>query len=297
MNGGKKFDVVLMNPPYGSRKSGDENLHFKFVQKCLNFANKQVTIMPFRMYQSTNKKYNLLKAEFEKYLISVEEIDSKEFVGTSMPNVGIYTFDNNKRNDNVEIFHITNISKKYEFSDYEKEIFEYCKVDKPNFNPFRPLGHDKNKYLSEFCDKYINKRWPNDDKYFLITNLANGGMNATFISKAVGQICESNDELKKLMLQRKGACCNIMVFNSEKAALNCKIALQNSLMRFFLYRLQDDQSMTTRVYVGVPNINWEDPRVKTDEGLLEVCGCPKDKCKEYADYCKKVIEEVDKKKK
>ena len=45
----------------------------------------------------------------------------------------------------------------------------------------------------------------------------------------------------------------------------------------------------------IPDINWEDDRVKTDEGLLEVCGCPKDKAKEYAEYCKKIIAEVDKK--
>ena len=35
----------------------------------------------------------------------------------------------------------------------------------------------------------------------------------------------------------------------------------------------------------------------TDEGLLEVCGCPKDKCKEYAEYCRKYMEEFDAKKK
>ena len=64
-------------------------------------------------------------------------------------------------------------------------------------------------------------------------------------------------------------------------------------MRFTIYRLQDDQSMYSRIYKCITDINWEDPRVKTDEGLLEVCGCPKDKCKEYADYCRKVIEEVD----
>jgi hypothetical protein len=34
--------------------------------------------------------------------------------------------------------------------------------------------------------------------------------------------------------------------------------------------------------------------VKTDEGLLEVCGCPEDKAKEYAEYCKEIIEKVDK---
>ena len=35
--------------------------------------------------------------------------------------------------------------------------------------------------------------------------------------------------------------------------------------------------------------------VTSNEVLLEVCGCSKDKCKEYADYCKKIIEQVDKK--
>ena len=34
--------------------------------------------------------------------------------------------------------------------------------------------------------------------------------------------------------------------------------------------------------------------VMTDEGLLEVCGCPKDRCKEYAEYCRKYMEEFDK---
>ena len=54
--------------------------------------------------------------------------------------------------------------------------------------------------------------------------------------------------------------------------------------------------MYARIYRCITDINWEDPRVKTDEGLLEVCGCPKDKCKEYAGYCKKIIEKVDNKK-
>ena len=84
-----------------------------------------------------------------------------------------------------------------------------------------------------------------------------------------------------------------MFFNSVKAAENCKISMQNPLLRFTFYKLQDDQMMYPRIYKYVPNINWEDDRVKTDIGLLEVCGCPKDKCKEYADYCKKVIQEVD----
>ena len=35
--------------------------------------------------------------------------------------------------------------------------------------------------------------------------------------------------------------------------------------------------------------------VTSNEVLLEVCGCSKDKCKEYGDYYKNIIEQVDKK--
>ena len=31
----------------------------------------------------------------------------------------------------------------------------------------------------------------------------------------------------------------------------------------------------------IPDINWEDPLVSTDEGILELCKCPKDKCKHF----------------
>ena len=49
-----------------------------------------------------------------------------------------------------------------------------------------------------------------------------------------------------------------------------------------------------RVYKYVPAIDWEDERCLTDEGLLEMCGCPKDKAKEYAEYVKNYVEERDK---
>ena len=48
MNNGKKFDVILMNPPYGSDKTGDRYLHFKFVDKILEICDKSIIIMPFR---------------------------------------------------------------------------------------------------------------------------------------------------------------------------------------------------------------------------------------------------------
>ena len=87
-----------------------------------------------------------------------------------------------------------------------------------------------------------------------------------------------------------------MFFNTVKEAENCKIAMKNPLLRLTCYRTQHGNRMlANRVYRYIPAIDWSDDKVKTDEGLLEVCGCPKDKCKEYAEYCKKIIDEVDRK--
>ena len=121
-------------------------------------------------------------------------------------------------------------------------------------------------------------------------------MNGTAFTSENGQILNSYNsfiDFFKNHLMGIGYCA--LMFKTKKAGINCKIALQHPLLRFTLYRNQDDQNMVPRVYKYIPAINWEDDRVKTDEGLLQVCGCPADKAKEYAEYCKKIIEEVDKK--
>ena len=120
-------------------------------------------------------------------------------------------------------------------------------------------------------------------------------MNGTFFSGKVGQIFENyNDMIAYFISIDVGNPHNVMLHNSVLAASNCKIAMNNPVLRFTCYRTQTYQRMIAKqVYKYIPAINWEDPRVITDEGLLEVCGCPKDKCKEYADYCRKIMEEVD----
>ena len=148
--------------------------------------------------------------------------------------------------------------------------------------------------MTEFLNNDLKSRLNKND-VFLLTNLANGGMNGKWISGNSGKIFDNLDDLINYGIESKAAVKNIMSFKTIKEAENCKIALQNNILRWVLYKIQDDQGLTSRLYKYVPDIDWSDDRVKTDEGLLEVCGCPKDKCKEYADYCRKVIEEVDNK--
>ena len=303
MNNGKKFDIILMNPPYGSDKSGDRYLHFKFVNKCLEFSDKQVVIMPVRMFKSDNKIYNQFKEKYDPSLISIEEVKSTLFEGTHMENTAIYYFNKSKKNNDIiiikyengQVDHKKSLFDLSRFTDYEKEISKYLyRETKPNYTDLKVrdvrIKKDKEK-LTEFLNKELLKRL--NKKVYLLTNLANGGMNGKWISGNAGQIFNNQKDLIEYGIKSKGAAKNIMQFDTLKEAENCKIALNNNVLRWILYKVQDDQSITSRIYKYIPDINWSNDKVKTDEGLLEICGCPKDKCKEYAEYCKKIIYNVD----
>ena len=303
--GVKKVNICLMNPPYGT--DGSQDLHYKFVEKCLDISDINIVVMPFGLINKSSSKATKYKDKFDKYLTSVEEVSSKLFIGTAMNNVGIYIFDNKKENNTINVQYLNgnlknikslhNISRFY--NDIEENIYNYFKSDSPQTN-YPILGAKLVKTENDY--KIINKRLIAFEDFFkknkngaiLFVNDANGGMNGTYMSSRVGQIITSYNELKNFIKTFK-PLYNVLCFSSEKAAENCKIALKNPVLRFLLYRIQDDQHMhIKKCYSHIPSINWSDDKVKTDEGLLEVCGCPKDKCKEYADYCKKIIDEVDK---
>ena len=86
MNNGKKFDVVLMNPPY------DKNLHLKFLEKTIEIADNVVNISPHDWL--TNKFAKTEKSKFrhdfrEKYSKYIEDLeiispeDFNKYFGTS----------------------------------------------------------------------------------------------------------------------------------------------------------------------------------------------------------------------
>ena len=118
---------------------------------------------------------------------------------------------------------------------------------------------------------------------------------AHYMSSGTGKIFYN--DIEKVLndwINRNVGAIKYIVFDTKMTVENCRDAMKRPLLRFALYRTQDDQTMNNKCYKYIPDIDWSDDRVRTDEGLLEVCGCPKDKCKEYADYCKKIIDEVDK---
>ena len=314
MNNSKRFSVCIQNPPYGS--VGGDTLHLKFVDKCLDLAETQIVVMPFtfvtKLHHKPAKKY---KEKFSPYLSEVEEVDYKYFKGTTMPNVGIYVFKDKTQNIDIKYADshtetLASLLDKSEFTNYEMEFIQYLKNQGTQEIIWAGGNHKRASELrkinvenhKDFLNKKIIDGCKNLKQHLktyksgLIVNNSNGGMNGKVFSSKNGQIFNSYKDFENFFIERNTANgYNVILFNSTKSAENCKIALQHPLLRFTCYRLQDDQNMLRIVYKYIPAVNWEDPRVKTDEGLLEVCGCPKDKCKEYANYCRKIIEEVDNK--
>lgn len=319
----KHFDICILNPPYGS--TGGDTVHLKFVENCLDICNKQVVVMPFTFVTKlSNKVQNKYKDRLSKYITDIEEVNSNVFTDTAMPNVGIYVLDNNKdKNEKIKITYIkgnieelNSLLDKKNTTDYEDEILHVLSKNGSQFG-FSAGGHDHvtkkslarqgitdsitvqqliNQDIEKNCIKAfkLNKLSDNDKKIYMIVN-SHLTPCGKYFTKNVGQLYNSLQEIIKDQINRqKTAFFNYLVFNSEKEAENCKAALNNPLLRFALYKVQDDQNMTiNKCYKYVPSIDWSDDRVKTDEGLLEVCGCPKDKIKEYVEYCKDIIKKVD----
>lgn len=271
--------------------------------------------MPFNFITKIhNKKANKFKPKFDKYLISVEQEDSnKLFPGTDLNNtsgVGIYHFSNNKTSDKIIIKYldkdeqeIDSLSSISNYNDYEKKIVEYLGSKEPQtiLNNVGEWGNQLSRKFSkeEVVIKTSNKLKKyleeNSNSYGLIVSATNGQLNAKCLTSKNGQIYSDYEDFLNMLLENKSARgYNILMFDSEEAAKNCKEALKRPLLRFTILREQTDKDMRTRVYKYVPLIDWKS--VNTDEDILIQCGCPEDKAREYVEYCTEVIEKVDNKK-
>ena len=301
IDGIKKWNYAIMNPPYGDSTSSDKKLHHTFVTKCNEISDINVVVMPFRMFEATNNKFDKYKDEYNKSLVSVEGIKAEEVFDIKLGTVGIYKFDNTKHPDNIKIIYpdgrIVNTKDLFELTssditDTDRKIFEILdNKGKYNYILFSPRNEDKRNNLYNFTQNWLNK---NKANVYLTTNVAAGSSRpGSYYTSKTGDICSSSQEFIDLMKSYRGKAIVVMKFNNIKEAQNCKIALKNPILRMCLVKFMCDQNIKKSYYKYIPDIDWSDDIVKTDEGLLEVCGCPKDKCKEYAEYAKDYIDKID----
>lgn len=310
-----EFDYIVGNPPFGS--VGGDTLHLKCLDMVYDkFIKKMLVIMPWGFVTKDTRSFKKYQIKFAPNLQYVKEIAGNNFEGTCMASAAIYEFTNEETETTIledlsgnktEKSDLTNISK---FNEYENNILKYLEIGDSikvcygfggydihwrdiqktmSINDFRNwLNNNIDKSLEEVKHNYINNS-------YLITNLVNGSMNGQYMTSKTGQIFNSYNDLLNFFRNVKPAY-RILILKSNKEAKNCKIALKNTLFRFILYKTQIDRNIyDKKTYKYVPAIDWEDERCLTDEGILEMCGCPKDKAKEYAEYVKNYVEEQDKK--
>ena len=312
-----KFDYIVGNPPFGS--TGGDTLHLKCTDMVYDkFNKKMIIIMPFGFVTKDTHSFKKYQEKFAPKLQYVKEIAGSNFEGTKMFSTAIYEFTNNETNKTIiedisgkkiEKTDLTNVSK---FNEYENKIIYYLLNqnsqiiigDCGRLNSWKSQVKNlqeeeyKNKLLSIInyaCRKLKPYYDENIFTFGLLVNRSNGGMNGTYLTQKNGQIFSSYNEFIEHFYKNPIAIgYNCLLFKSFKEAENCKLALQNPLLRFCLYKSQKDQNITQKLYKYIPAIDWEDSRCLTDEGLLEMCGCPLDKAKEYAEYVKNYVETRDK---
>lgn len=309
-----KFDYIIGNPPFGS--VGGDTLHLKCLDMVYDkFTKKMLIIMPWGFVTKDTRSFKKYQIKFAPKLQYVKEIAGNNFEGTAMFSAAIYEFTNEETEttiledlsgNKVEKSDLTNVSK---FTPYEEEIIKYLEsqgsqltistgnVGKRKKELIGMTNEESYKYL---LNKLINN-CSNLKENLLIYNSgiicsrANGGMNGKYFSSQSGQIYNTYNDFEKYFIDKFVSIgYAVILHKSNKCAEHCKIALQNSLLRFILFKTQKDQNIYVSHYKYVPAIDWEDERCLTDEGLLEICGCPKEKAKEYAEYVKNYVEERDK---
>lgn len=302
-NGGKKFDIILGNPPWS------KSIHYEFTQKWLDIADKVISIMPNSIIKRESKHFKKFKDVYNDKLYEVEEVDSKLFEGTNMQNCCIFCFGPNKENLHIKYLNgkTENIKgileKDYSgFSDYEKEFIKY--IYNENSNIIDGAGfsvNGKTESPKNFLDIYVNKilsKLP-DNKAYLVCNATDGtphgGWSHKYFSSKVGQIFDNKEDLKKFLYERNGKLTHYMWFNNKKCAENAKAAMQRPLLRFPLVKKQDNQRLVKSQYHYIPNIDWSN--IKSDYDILKTCKCPNNKIEEYIEYVTNIINKFDEERK
>ena len=292
------FDIIMGNPPYGSCKDSNNNIHY-IIAEQLNkkFNEKMILIMPHRVLYATSNKFDHFKKQFNN-VSNIIEVDSKEyFEDTNMEDDGVFVFENDipkelvvtYKNNEVKTFkNLLNVDPI--FSNFEMKFMERLYNEKPNYNPYRPCRQDDKtvKFNAHFCSRFSIK-----DKYFVCSNLANGAIDGRFFPKKETSVIVT-DILKYLNQENDYACKVICSYNTKIAATNYVNTLKRPLMRFGLIKMQTDQNMTARCYKYIPDIDWSDSKTQTDEGILEMVGFSKKEAKEFAKYVKDFVEKFDK---
>ena len=259
----KKFDICLMNPPYGM------GLHLKFLEKVIEVTDKVVTIQPTTWLQ--DPKENTHKKKYRNTIINnildlenINQIDAAKIFKARFSNdIGIYVCSKNHEDKNfdedvfgntVEGYNIKDILEKIKnkTKQYLGDVIEHQKVDGwrvridhmrpiPSFDPRSGKDYEVN---LKGGYSYLGK-----NSYVFY----DGKRNGKWWSECVGA---KNQFTKKV----GDPFPNSIKFDTEKEAENFENSLKTVFMQFIRRAYQRDTRMPLK---NIPFMNdykntWDD---------------------------------------
>ena len=171
-NNGKKFDIILSNPPYGSQTGGQTNLYFTFTYKYLELSNKILVVIPAKINAASSFGQKLFDS---KHVKEVELVDNKLF-NISLRTVESTSIFNIDVNNKYESFYLINLNDSKEQIKYDKESRQkYMKNKKYPSGILNIIDRFENLY-NELKTKYKTMCDDNDD-FIYEENKAKGGLH------------------------------------------------------------------------------------------------------------------------
>lgn len=291
-NNGKKFDIVLMNPPYA------RDLHIDFLQKAVDICNKVVIIEPGQWlvqlkengkYTKEDSKTKKLKNQIKGHVKSVELNNyNKELNITNKTVCSITYIDMTNEFDEIEFENITekktvktledcnligdkqiidSIFKKCK--NYKEHMIDHC-INIKKYNDYENKGYwflPYGNYMINNLGTMQTHRWTN--AFHMKTNLIDT-LNSYFVVLASPKIEELTYNVVPKGIKSGGP--KDSVYGKKKELENWQyFAYHNKLPLFIAICLTIDENNNNREYVP-----WLTDKQYTDEEIYKLLNINKE---------------------
>lgn len=205
-NNGKKFDIVLMNPPYAG------NAHLKFLDKVINISNTVISIQPdvWLNKSKIHTKFGKYREKLNNKVVNIEHIDHDTTrrlfnTGNAIQSTGIFLLSNDEKVKKIDLI-------KYNFED-DYELFNKINIyDNDNIITFNK------------CVKYTDKFENIKEKYIIPIFSWHGGKDCY-------------DAVVMPIERAKKKLSMYLVFNSENEINNFKESLKTKFMYWYYWNI------------------------------------------------------------
>ena len=215
--------ITLMNPPY------DNKLHEKFLLKCLDLADKNVTIQPATWLLAKNKNKQICD-KLNDYYVNIETIHGSDFFDARLQQEITINFIDSTKSKNIyydnhkykNIYDITVFSN-------DDLINEFMKIVSPVFNNDNLYNHIKRVPETKWTGKVENTYKTNKDEY--------NENNNSWCVRFAHFIGDSSKDGKKI------DCWYSLFYNKPSVTENMLGQYKNMIKKTIRYRGYDKQFM------------------------------------------------------